>query len=255
MPPRRRTRARPRRRTNEPMGYRNALLFRWSRRDRLTVVVVAVTAAFLIGTVLLLFTAVTYSETFAEPLANSGTVTYHDAENGPPETGGDVTVLPTATATTSGTDVRLVGIPPDTPGCSSRGRPSGRRDDYRRFPTALTAGDRSLSSGPERLAGQTVPSRLPLSHRSGGRRSSPISGTRRTPRPPSRSASPATSSSTQSERDRAGKPPKRRGTAGQRAPVRPRRLRAGTLGAGHRGGRRWLVGPHRRLQRHADERP
>lgn len=97
------------------MGYRNALLFRWSRRDRLTVVVVAVTAAFLIGTVLLLFTAVTYSETFAEPLANSGTVTYHDAESGLPETGEDVTVLPTATATTDGTDVRLVGIPPDTP--------------------------------------------------------------------------------------------------------------------------------------------
>ncbi|MDQ2072316.1 FtsX-like permease family protein [Haloarcula sp. H-GB4] len=97
------------------MGYRNALLFRWSRRDRLTVVVVAVTAAFLIGTVLLLFTAVTYSETFAEPLANSGTVTYHDADNGPPETGEDITVLPTATATTDGTDVRLVGIPPDTP--------------------------------------------------------------------------------------------------------------------------------------------
>jgi ABC-type antimicrobial peptide transport system permease subunit len=97
------------------MGYRNALLFRWSRRDRLTVVVVAVTAAFLIGTVLLLFTAVTYSETFAEPLANSGTVTYHDAESGPPDTDGDVTVLPTATATANGTDVRLVGIPPDTP--------------------------------------------------------------------------------------------------------------------------------------------
>ncbi|GCF12115.1 hypothetical protein Harman_00500 [Haloarcula mannanilytica] len=97
------------------MGYRNALLFRWSRRDRLTVVVVAVTAAFLIGTVLLLFTAVTYSETFAEPLANSGTVTYHDAGNGPPDPGGDVTVLPTATATTNGTAVRLVGIPPDTP--------------------------------------------------------------------------------------------------------------------------------------------
>jgi len=97
------------------MGYRNALLFRWSRRDRLTVVVVAVTAAFLIGTVLLLFTAVTYSETFAEPLANSGTVTYHDAESGPPDPGGDVTVLPTATATANGTEVRLVGIPPDTP--------------------------------------------------------------------------------------------------------------------------------------------
>ena len=97
------------------MGYRNALLFRWSRRDRLTVVVVAVTAAFLIGTVLLLFTAVTYSETFAEPLANSGTVTYHDAEHGPPEPGEDVTVLPTATATTDGTDLRLVGIPPDAP--------------------------------------------------------------------------------------------------------------------------------------------
>ena len=97
------------------MGYRNALLFRWSRRDRLTVVVVAVTAAFLIGTVLLLFTAVTYSETFAEPLANSGTVTYHDAESGPPDANGDVTVLPTATATVNETDVRLVGIPPDTP--------------------------------------------------------------------------------------------------------------------------------------------
>ncbi|MDT3435483.1 FtsX-like permease family protein [Haloarcula sp. 1CSR25-25] len=97
------------------MGYRNALLFRWSRRDRLTVVVVAVTAAFLIGTVLLLFTAVTYSETFAEPLANSGTVTYHNAGNGPPQTDGDVTVLPTATATANGTEVRLVGIPPDVP--------------------------------------------------------------------------------------------------------------------------------------------
>ena len=97
------------------MGYRNALLFRWSRRDRLTVVVVAVTAAFLIGTVLLLFTAVTYSETFAEPLANSGTVTYHDADGGPPDAGGNVTVLPTATASANGTEVRLVGIPPDTP--------------------------------------------------------------------------------------------------------------------------------------------
>ncbi|WP_336339224.1 FtsX-like permease family protein [Haloarcula brevis] len=97
------------------MGYRNALLFRWSRRDRLTVVVVAVTAAFLIGTVLLLFTAVTYSETFAEPLANSGTVTYHEAENGPPDASGNVTVLPTATASANGTEVRLVGIPPDAP--------------------------------------------------------------------------------------------------------------------------------------------
>ncbi len=61
------------------MGYRNALLFRWSRRDRLTVVVVAVTAAFLIGTVLRCHRRHVLG-TFAEPLANSGTVTYHDAE-------------------------------------------------------------------------------------------------------------------------------------------------------------------------------
>ncbi len=103
------------------MGYRIALLFRWSRRDRLTVVVVAVTAAFLIGTVLLLFTAVTYSETFAEPLANSGTVTYHDAEHGPPEPGEDVTVLPTATATTRDR-LRLSASHPMRPECSSKRR-------------------------------------------------------------------------------------------------------------------------------------
>ena len=33
------------------MSYRRALLTRWSRRDRLTVLVVAVTTAFLVGTI------------------------------------------------------------------------------------------------------------------------------------------------------------------------------------------------------------
>jgi len=97
------------------MGYRNAILFRWSRRDRLTVVVVAVTAAFLIGTILLLFTAVTYSETFAEPLASSETVTYHDAGDGPPPAEPNATVLRVARASVNGSTVRVIGIPPDTP--------------------------------------------------------------------------------------------------------------------------------------------
>lgn len=118
------------------MGYRNALLFRWSRRDRLTVIVVAVTAAFLIGTALLLFTAVTYSETFAEPLSNSATVTYETADGDPPTPADSEIVLPLATGTVDGESVRVVGVPTDAPRVVQNGSASWQEG---RFPT-LPAG-------------------------------------------------------------------------------------------------------------------
>ncbi|MBO4247082.1 FtsX-like permease family protein [Halomicrobium sp. IBSBa] len=114
------------------MGYRRALLFRWSRRDRLTIVVVAVTAAFLVGTALLLFTATTYSETFAEPLSNSATVSYETADGEPPAATDQRIVLPTTTAETSGGAVQVVGIPADAPRVVQNGSASWQQG---RLPT------------------------------------------------------------------------------------------------------------------------
>jgi hypothetical protein len=79
------------------MGYKRALLLRWSRRDRLTVVVVAVTVAFLVGSGLLLTAAGTQTTTIASEFTSSTTATYYDSVAGarasaPPE----ATVLPTA---------------------------------------------------------------------------------------------------------------------------------------------------------------
>jgi ABC-type antimicrobial peptide transport system permease subunit len=117
------------------MGYRKSLLFRWSRRDRLTVIVVAVTAAFLIGTTLLLFTAVTYSETFAEPLSNSATVTYQNGSQAPAAIDNETIVIPMAEATIDNRSVQLVGIPPDVPRLIQNGSSSWQRARLPEIPT------------------------------------------------------------------------------------------------------------------------
>lgn len=147
------------------MGYRTALTFRWSRRDRLTVVVVAVTAAFLIGTTLLLFTAVSYSQTFAEPLANSATVSYETADGDPPTGGEDAHVLPMATATTDEGPVRVVGVPSDAPRVIQNGSASWQQGRLPELPATADArgpvsgeATRTLTGSAERVRLSVVPS-------------------------------------------------------------------------------------------------
>ena len=94
------------------MSYRRALLVRWSRRDRLAVLVVAVTVAFLTGTTLLLLAAGGQVAVAAEDYGSAATATFHDdpaaarAAAGP-----DGVVLPVANATVDGDPVTLVGVP------------------------------------------------------------------------------------------------------------------------------------------------
>ncbi|WP_101297145.1 ABC transporter permease [Halegenticoccus soli] len=99
------------------MSYRRSILTQWSRRDRLTVVVVAVTTAFLVGTALLLLTAGAYTTTIGDDLAVSTTVTeydsYAEAQAAAPE---DALVFPVTTVTDGdGRTHRVVGVPPDAP--------------------------------------------------------------------------------------------------------------------------------------------
>ena len=79
------------------MSYRRALLFRWSREDRLAVAVVAVTVAFLVGTTLFVFAASTQTATLAADFESTGSATYYEstaeAEAAAPP---DAVVLPVA---------------------------------------------------------------------------------------------------------------------------------------------------------------
>ncbi|MFC7008522.1 ABC transporter permease [Halalkalicoccus salilacus] len=93
------------------MSYRRILVRRWSRRDRLAVVMVALTVAFLTGSTLLILAASAQPVGLAEQFSSSGTATVIDADDAPD----DALTLPIATATTAdGTSVTVVGVPATT---------------------------------------------------------------------------------------------------------------------------------------------
>ncbi|QLD87085.1 FtsX-like permease family protein [Natronomonas halophila] len=58
------------------MSYRQAILFRWSRRDRLAVLVIAVTVAFLVGTALLIVAGGAQTAALASEFDATGTATF-----------------------------------------------------------------------------------------------------------------------------------------------------------------------------------
>jgi cell division protein FtsX len=60
-----------------PVSYRRTLLFRWSREDRLALVVIAVTVAFLVGTVLVVVAAGDQTAAIAEGLESPASATYY----------------------------------------------------------------------------------------------------------------------------------------------------------------------------------
>lgn len=95
------------------MGYRRGLLLRWSHRDRLAVLVVAVTVGFLTGMALLLVATGTQTTAIAAEYDSPGTATYYDspaaAQAAAPE---DAVVLPVAAVTTAvGGNTLVVGVP------------------------------------------------------------------------------------------------------------------------------------------------
>jgi ABC-type antimicrobial peptide transport system permease subunit len=96
------------------VGYARALLTRWSRRDRLTVLVVAVTTAFLIGTALLVAAAGAQTTTLAGEY-DITTADYHDSSAAARAAAGrDDLVFPTAVLRgPNGTEHRFLGVPPE----------------------------------------------------------------------------------------------------------------------------------------------
>ena len=99
------------------MGYTQALLTRWSRRDYLTIVVIAVTTAFLVGTIVLLSAAATQTAMIAHGMSSSSSVTYKGSyTTAKANAGGNDIVLPLAETTQSnGNRITVVGIPKDAP--------------------------------------------------------------------------------------------------------------------------------------------
>ena len=95
------------------MHYRRTLILRWSRRDWLAVLVVALVAAMLVGATVLVVTAGDQTSTLASEFEANGTVTQYDSlDAARADAGRDAVVLPTATASNgAGNSNRVVGIP------------------------------------------------------------------------------------------------------------------------------------------------
>lgn len=97
------------------MGYRRTLLGRWSVRDRLAVLVMGLTVAFLVGSVLLVFAAGGQATAIAAEFESPGSATAYPphatARKRAPET---ALVLPVATVRLpNGSTTTAVGVPPD----------------------------------------------------------------------------------------------------------------------------------------------
>ena len=98
------------------MTYRRSLLTRWSRRDRLAVLVVATVVALLVGSTLVVVTAADETTRLAAHLNSTGTVAAYDDPAAARATApADALVLPTATATLDGEPVTVVGVPESDP--------------------------------------------------------------------------------------------------------------------------------------------
>ncbi|ELZ79859.1 ABC-type transport system, involved in lipoprotein release, permease component [Haloferax gibbonsii ATCC 33959] len=99
------------------MRYATALLSRWSRREWLSIAVVAVTTAFLLGSALLLLTAATYTGTLSSDLSSSATVTYEQSYDDAvaAASADEVVIAVTTVSLPDGETRRVVGVPPDAP--------------------------------------------------------------------------------------------------------------------------------------------
>ncbi|MFC7071749.1 FtsX-like permease family protein [Halovenus rubra] len=95
------------------MNYIRVLVARWSRRDWLAVLVVALVAALLVGTALLVVTTGEQTTKLAAEFDSNGTITSYDSPAGARAgAGSEAVVLPLSTATNAdGESTTAVGIP------------------------------------------------------------------------------------------------------------------------------------------------
>ncbi|MDS0300133.1 ABC transporter permease [Halogeometricum sp. S1BR25-6] len=105
------------------MRFESTLVSSWSRREWLSVAVVAVTTAFLIGSVVLLLTVGSYVSTLEGDLGSSATVSYDDSYDdavaAADASDAEEIVFPVTTVRTGdggdGESQVVVGVPPDAP--------------------------------------------------------------------------------------------------------------------------------------------
>ncbi|WP_254663425.1 hypothetical protein [Haladaptatus sp. W1] len=125
------------------MGYQRGLCTQWSRRDRLTIVIIAVAVAFLVGTTVLLVAANTQTSSISSGFSDSMAVTHYDTvDEATAAAGGDDIVLPVAAVEQTGTARRRgTGISKGTTSPHGRtgvtsGEPSSRRSNH---PSSISA--------------------------------------------------------------------------------------------------------------------
>jgi ABC-type antimicrobial peptide transport system permease subunit len=99
------------------MRFESTLLGSWSRREWLSVAVITVTAAFLVGSGILLLTVGSYTATLEDDLGSSASATYYESyETARTTTGDDDLVFPLARVSVDGeSGHRVLGVPPDAP--------------------------------------------------------------------------------------------------------------------------------------------
>jgi ABC-type lipoprotein release transport system permease subunit len=95
------------------VSYRSTLVTKWSTRDRLAVVGIALATALVVGSALLLTAAGMQVTQIAAEAQGNASATYYDSvpEARASATGEDV-VVPVATARTNGREVTVAGVPP-----------------------------------------------------------------------------------------------------------------------------------------------
>ncbi|WP_435065491.1 FtsX-like permease family protein [Halobaculum sp. EA56] len=91
------------------------LVGRWSRRDWLSVAVIAATTAFLVGTALLLLSAGAYTSTLEGGLATTAVAEYSDGSVAFGSEDPDRIVVQTAVVDADGEQARLIGVPATAP--------------------------------------------------------------------------------------------------------------------------------------------
>lgn len=140
------------------MGYRQALLFRWSRRDRLAILIVALSVAFLVGTTLVVLAAGSQTAVIAEEFGASGHVTLHDSATAARSASStDAIVLPyAAVSNASNTTTYVVGRPNQSVNATRYGLAG----------EGITVGQPSLT-GRVTLVGASGRVSVQASHRSG----------------------------------------------------------------------------------------
>lgn len=98
------------------MNYTRALLTRWSRRDRLAVLIIAITVAFLVGATLLVSAASTQSAAVAGGASNSMDVhRYPSSEIAQQNAAENDLVFPLTTIRYNGANHTVVGVPANAP--------------------------------------------------------------------------------------------------------------------------------------------